>query len=215
MSRTGSIPRESKTAARSTLVLDSSCPRCREISCESAEVWLTKSDSKSVAYEFRTKSAQSGGLETNGRGETISVLRDRVAVRRFVREARGYWASWRARSRQRIFVAEGLAEGEGFEQSVRFARTSGRNAHPKVYWSGRRAQRYRSGLAPRAKNFGPQLHRGYFVSHIVPHEESPPGESWSEWQDLNLRPQNLEHRFFHCDHDDCANRVDRVVSSAA
>ena len=28
-------------------------------------------DSKSVAYEFRTKSAQSGGLETNG-------LRDRI-----------------------------------------------------------------------------------------------------------------------------------------
>jgi hypothetical protein len=39
---------------------------CREISCESAEVWLAKSDSKSDAYEFRTKSAQSGGLETNG-----------------------------------------------------------------------------------------------------------------------------------------------------
>jgi hypothetical protein len=35
-----------------------------------------------------------------------------VAVPRFVREARGYWASCRARSRQRMLVAEVLAERE-------------------------------------------------------------------------------------------------------
>ena len=75
-----------------TLVLDPSCSRYPVISLQSAELTAAKSDSKSVAYEFRTKSAQSGGLETNGRGETISGLRDRVAVRRFVREAHGYWA---------------------------------------------------------------------------------------------------------------------------
>src|SRR5438093_13048511 len=67
------------------------------MSAQSAEVCVTKSDSKSVTYEFRTKTAQSGGLETNGRRERISALGRCVAVRRFAREARGYWASVRAR----------------------------------------------------------------------------------------------------------------------
>ena len=101
-----------KAAARSTPALDSSCPRCREISCESAEVCITKSDSKSVAYEFRTKSAQSGGLETNGRRERISGLGRCVAVRRFVREARGYWASMRAQQSAE-HVGLGRTGGEG------------------------------------------------------------------------------------------------------
>ncbi len=63
---------------------------------QSAEVAVAESDSKSEAYEFRTKSAQSGGLETNGRRERILGLSQRPAVQRFVREARGYWASMRA-----------------------------------------------------------------------------------------------------------------------
>ena len=65
-----------------------SFPLTRDV-LQSAEVTVTKSDSKSVAYEFRTKAAQSGGLETNGRRERISGLSRPVAVRRFVREAHG------------------------------------------------------------------------------------------------------------------------------
>jgi hypothetical protein len=41
-----------------------------EISYESAAVQLTKNDSLSTTYEFRTKYAQSGGLENNGCRET-------------------------------------------------------------------------------------------------------------------------------------------------
>ena len=86
----------------------------------SAEVGATKSDSKSVAYENRTESAKCGALETNGSRERISGFRRCVAVRRFAREARGYWASMRARSWQRILVAEGLADRVGFEPTIRF-----------------------------------------------------------------------------------------------
>jgi hypothetical protein len=53
---------------------------------KSAEVRLTKSDSISIAYEFRTKCAQSGGLEKSGRRERILRLCRGVAVRRFVCE---------------------------------------------------------------------------------------------------------------------------------
>ena len=62
-------------------------------------------DSKSVAYEFRTKSAQSGGLETNGPRERISGLGRRFAVWRFTREARGYWRFQRAKIPRRKLVA--------------------------------------------------------------------------------------------------------------
>ena len=107
-----------ETAAQSTPALKPGCSRCPKISFESAEVGGAKSGSISVAYEFRTKSAQSGGSETNGPRERNSGLGGCVAVRRFVREARGYWASMRARSRQRMLVAEGLAVQEGFELPV-------------------------------------------------------------------------------------------------
>jgi hypothetical protein len=62
------------------------CSRYPAISLQSAEVDVAKSDSKSVAYEFRTKSAQSGGLENNGRREGILGLGRCVAVRSFGRE---------------------------------------------------------------------------------------------------------------------------------
>jgi hypothetical protein len=48
---------DSKTFAQSTLVLDSSRSRSPAIFLQSAEGSASKSDSKSVAYEFRTKSA--------------------------------------------------------------------------------------------------------------------------------------------------------------
>src|SRR5215203_620733 len=46
-------------------------------------VGVTKRDSKSVAYENRTKSVKCGGLETNGPTERISGLGGCVVVRRF------------------------------------------------------------------------------------------------------------------------------------
>jgi hypothetical protein len=64
---------------------------------KSTEVRLTKNDSISTAYESRTKSGESGGLENNGQRERFLGLDRCAAVRRFVRKARGYWASMRAR----------------------------------------------------------------------------------------------------------------------
>ena len=47
-------------------------PAYPTIILQSAEVGVTKIDSKSVAYENRTKNAKCGGLETNGPRERIS-----------------------------------------------------------------------------------------------------------------------------------------------
>ena len=69
-----------------------------------------KNDSKSAAYENRTKFPQSGGLETNGPRERISGSDGVNAVRRFSREARGYWRFQRRKIQRRILVTEGLAE---------------------------------------------------------------------------------------------------------
>jgi hypothetical protein len=85
-SRTGSVPRDSKTAARSMLALDFGSPRCSKRSFKKPEVRLTKNGSISIAYEFCTKSAKSGALEKNGRRERILGLGRCVAVRRFARE---------------------------------------------------------------------------------------------------------------------------------
>ena len=51
--------------------------------CKVRRLASRKSDSKSAAYENRTKSAQSGGLETNGPRERISGPDGLNAVRRF------------------------------------------------------------------------------------------------------------------------------------
>ncbi len=84
-SEEASIPLE--TAARSTPALDSSRSRFPAIFLQSAEVAVTKNDSKSGAYEFRTKSAQSEALERNGRGEAILGVVSTGAVLRFSRES--------------------------------------------------------------------------------------------------------------------------------
>jgi hypothetical protein len=55
----GSVPRDSKTAARSMLALDFGSPRCSKRSFNKPEVRLTKNGSISIAYEFCTKSAKS------------------------------------------------------------------------------------------------------------------------------------------------------------
>jgi hypothetical protein len=60
-----------KTTDKSVPGLDFSCSRYPAISLQSAEVAVAKSESKSIAYEFRTKTAKSGALETNGRRERI------------------------------------------------------------------------------------------------------------------------------------------------
>ena len=82
------------------------------ISLQSAEGAVPKNDSKSVAYEIRTKSAKCGGLETNGPRERISGPSRCGAVRRFSREARGYWRFQHAKIWRRMLVADGSAEGE-------------------------------------------------------------------------------------------------------
>jgi hypothetical protein len=73
-------------AAQAMLWLDPGCSRCCKIKFESAEGGVTKSDSKSVVYEFRTKSAKSGGLEKNRRREGILGLGQCLTVGRFRRE---------------------------------------------------------------------------------------------------------------------------------
>lgn len=99
-----------------------SCSRFLAIILQSTEVGITKKDSKSVAYENRTKSAKCGGLETNGPRERISTPDRCRAVRRFVREACGYWRFRRAKTQRRMLVAEELAEEKRFELAVRFWR---------------------------------------------------------------------------------------------
>jgi hypothetical protein len=81
-------------------------------SLQSAEVAIPKNDSRSVAYENRTKSVKCGGLETNGQRDRISGPDALPAVRRFAGEARGYWRFQRAKTRRRMLVAEGVAERE-------------------------------------------------------------------------------------------------------
>ena len=74
-SQKSTLPQRADMAARSfrSKVGLQYVPLPRDISAKCGG-WLTKSDSKSVAYENRTKSAQSGGLETNGPRERISGL---------------------------------------------------------------------------------------------------------------------------------------------
>jgi hypothetical protein len=101
-----SIPRGAKTIDKSVPVLDFSSSRYSVISLQSAEVTVPKNDSKSVAYEIRTKSAKSGGLETNGPRERISGHAGGVEVPMFLREGPRL-GGFCARSKV------GLAEGEG------------------------------------------------------------------------------------------------------
>ena len=106
------VQRSSKISERSTFALDPSRSRHPAISLQSAEVVIPKSDSKSIAYENRTKSAKCGGLETNGPRERISDPNGCAAVRRFRAKDRRYWRFQRSRTWRRMLVAEGLAEGE-------------------------------------------------------------------------------------------------------
>jgi hypothetical protein len=80
------IPSERKGAARSMPAFDPGRFRSPSISSKSAEVVRIEYLIKTVSYKFCTKSAQSGGLEKNGRRERILGLRCFVAVLRFMCE---------------------------------------------------------------------------------------------------------------------------------
>jgi hypothetical protein len=88
----------------STPLLDPSLSRDSAIILQSAKVRVAEKDSKSSAYENRTKSTQSGGLETNSARDRISDCGRSAAVRRFLHEARGYWRFQRAKIRQRKLI---------------------------------------------------------------------------------------------------------------
>jgi hypothetical protein len=94
--------------------------RSPRVLAKSAESLDLRKCYETIAYINRTKSAKSGGLERTRPRERISSSDRLTTVRRFAREARGYWASMRARNLRRMLVAEGLAEGVGFEPTIRF-----------------------------------------------------------------------------------------------
>ena len=77
---------------------------------QSAEVGVAKRDSKSAAYENRTKSAQSGGLETNGPRERISGPSGHAQCGGLCAKPL-LLALFARQNRRRMLVAEGLAEG--------------------------------------------------------------------------------------------------------
>ena len=61
-----------KSEAISNAEFAFSALRSPKVLAKSPEVSRIRTRGKTIAYENRTKSAQSGGLETNGRGERIS-----------------------------------------------------------------------------------------------------------------------------------------------
>jgi hypothetical protein len=80
--------------------------------------WDRENRLKSIGCEFRTKSAESGGLETNGLGERISGLVGRLAVGRFLRGARGYWLLMGDCDARRMLDSDRLAEGDVLGSNV-------------------------------------------------------------------------------------------------
>ena len=101
------------------LALDSSHSRYPAIFLQSAEVAVPKSNSKSVAYENRTKTAKCGGLETNGPREKIRALnRLRRSAEVFARMPAVIGVRSALKAERRKLVAEVLAEREGFELPV-------------------------------------------------------------------------------------------------
>jgi hypothetical protein len=77
-----------------------------------------ETDSKSFAYENRTKNAKCGGLETNGPRERISSPERHNAVRSFCAMARGYRLFQRGKTRRRMLASEELAEGDELGSNV-------------------------------------------------------------------------------------------------
>ena len=80
---------------------------------------MTKTSSIPITYQFRTKFAQSGDLEKSSRRERVFGPGRCVAVRRFA--CVGPWLWWisAGSGQRRMLDGDGLAEGEGFELSIR------------------------------------------------------------------------------------------------
>jgi hypothetical protein len=83
--------------------------RSPSVLAKSAQVSRVRVRGKTIVYENRTKSAQSGGLETNWPRERISDLSRRGIVRRSSGEARSCWASIQSRKPAENVGREGLA----------------------------------------------------------------------------------------------------------
>ena len=75
---------------------------------------------KNNSYENRTNSAQSGGLERNGRGERFLARRGLPQCGVSLANIRQCWPFQRSRSAREKLRKNGLAEREGFEPSIRF-----------------------------------------------------------------------------------------------
>ena len=102
-----STPSGLELLAKSTLMFAVRLSPYPAIIFQSAKVAIAESDSNSVAYENHTNSAKSEGLEKIGWRERSSAS-DRVgAVRRFAREALGYWRFQRAKIQRRIWSRKG------------------------------------------------------------------------------------------------------------
>jgi hypothetical protein len=87
--------------------------RSPSVLTKSAELVRIRIRVKTIAYENRTKSAKSGGLERNGQGERISGYDQISAVRSFCRESPPLLGLRAGSAKaQRMLVATALAEGE-------------------------------------------------------------------------------------------------------
>jgi hypothetical protein len=111
---------ESKVVPRSMSDLNPGISRYLDCTFEKRGGLAQKAASISIAYEVRTKSAQSGALENNGRRERILGPSSPILVRRFARE--GPYLLGRfcgLASRRRMLGAKRLAGEMGFGLPVR------------------------------------------------------------------------------------------------
>jgi hypothetical protein len=107
-----------KIVGRSMADLNPSVSRHPTDLAKSAEVGLTKNDSISITYEFRTKCAQSGALENNGQREGFLGLSSLSQCGGLRAEARIYWGFLPLASQRRMLNAGGLAEGEELGSNI-------------------------------------------------------------------------------------------------
>ena len=99
-----------KSSAQSAAKLDFSRIRYSAISLQNAEVDISKNNSKSAAYENRTKFPQSGGLEKTGQKREFRDPTGSAQCRGLRAKARVYWGFLWPPTRQRMFGEDRLAE---------------------------------------------------------------------------------------------------------
>jgi hypothetical protein len=129
--------RETRKSARSTLASVFSCSRCSERSFEKSGDSAHQKDPISTAYEFRTKSAQSGGLEKWPERRNCGSLPVRCSVQVCARGPVFTRDCFGLASERRMLDADSLAEGEELGSNI---------LRPE--WSGN--HRLMSALAPKA-----------------------------------------------------------------